>query len=203
MSAAVAAQGCGGAAADTDPQPKYPPLSAFSVCTVMRYECGMAPKMSTYASRERAAQAFQLRASRLSWREIADRLGYRSVGAAQSAVSRHVDRERREAAPTTIEAHKQAMETRTRALTQRFVEAFKAKDDDTLVTLNREIARNEVELAKLGGLYEPARVDVTVTADPSALIAQTRDRLLAVLAEREQHQPAAIGGGVIEGEVIE
>ncbi|OBF42829.1 hypothetical protein A5719_10320 [Mycolicibacterium peregrinum] len=162
----------------------------------------MAPKMSTYASRERAAQAFQLRANRLSWREIADRLEYRSVGAAQSAVSRHVERERRDAPPTTIEAHKYAMESRTRALTQRFVAAYQAKNDDALVMLNREIARNEVELAKLGGLYEPARLDVTVTADPSALIAQARDRLLAVLAEREQHQPAAIGGGVIEGEVI-
>lgn len=156
--------------------------------------------MSRYASRERAAEAFQLRASRLSWREIANRLGYRSVGAAQSAVAAHVARERREAAPTTIEAHKSAVETRTRALTQRFVAAYQAKDDDTLVMLNREIARNEVELAKLDGLYEPERVDVTVTADPSALIAQTRDRLLAVLAEREQRQLPATP--IIEAEVV-
>ncbi|ORV98451.1 hypothetical protein AWC13_13445 [Mycobacterium kubicae] len=157
--------------------------------------------MSRYASRERAAEAFALRAQRLSWREVCDRLGYRSVGAAQTAVARHVERNRRnEATATTIEAHKYAIETRTRAMTQRFVAAYRAGDDDTLVMLNREITRNEVELAKIGGLYEPERVDVTVTADPSALIAQTRERLLAVLAEREQHQLPATP--IIEAEVV-
>lgn len=160
----------------------------------------MAPRMSTYASRERAAEAFQLRASRFSWREVADRLGYRSIGAAQSAVNRHVERLRREPTATSIEAHKFGIETRTRALTQRFAAAYKAGDDDTLVTLNREIVRNEAELAKLGGLYEPERVDVNVTTDPAALIAQTRDRLLAVLAEREQRQLPVTP--IIEAEVV-
>lgn len=161
----------------------------------------MAPRMSTYASRERAAEAFALRASRHSWKEVADRLGYRSIGAAQSAVNRHVERLRREPTPTSIESHKFAIETRTRAMTQRFVAAYKSGDDDTLVTLNREIARNEIELAKLGGLYEPERVDVTVTADPSALVDQTRDRLLSVLAEREQRPlPAA---PILEAEVVQ
>ena len=56
----------------------------------------MAPTMSRYASRERAAEAFQLRASRHSWREVCDCLGYRSIGAAQTAVNRHVERLRRE-----------------------------------------------------------------------------------------------------------
>lgn len=115
----------------------------------------MPPKMPTYASRERAAEAFQLRASRYSWREVADRLGYRSIGAAQTAVNRHVERLRREPTATSIEAHKFAIETRTRAMSARFTQAFKAGDDDTLVTLNREIARNEAELAKLAGLYAP------------------------------------------------
>lgn len=158
--------------------------------------------MPTYASRERAAEAFQLRASRYSWREIADRLGYRSIGAAQTAVNRHVSRLRRETTETTVESHKFAIETRTRAMSQRFAVAFKDGDDDTMISLNREIVRNEAELAKLGGLYEPEAVNVNVTATPAAIIAEARDRLLAVLAEREQHRPAAISGGVIEGEVI-
>lgn len=147
----------------------------------MRYLCGMAPKMTTYASRERAKEAFQLRASRLSWREICDRLGYRSVGAAQTAVSRHVERERREAAATTIEAHKFAIETRTRAMTQRFVRAFTNGDDDTMVMLSREIARNEAELAKIGGLYEPEVLNVNVTQTSTQIIAEARERLLAVV----------------------
>lgn len=141
----------------------------------------MAPRMSTYASRERAAEAFQLRASRFSWREVCDRLGYRSIGAAQSAVNRHVERLRREPTTTSIEAHKFAIETRTRALSQRFAAAYKVGDDDTLVTLNREIVRNEAELAKLGGFYEPETVNVNVTQTPAAIIAEARERLLAVV----------------------
>jgi hypothetical protein len=132
----------------------------------MRYECVGGPKLSTYARRERAAEAFQLRASRHSWREICERLGCRSLGAAQSAANRHVERLRREPAITSFEAYKFAIETRTRALTQRFTAAYRAGDDDTLVTLNREIVPNEAELAKLDGLYEPQTVNVTVTQTP-------------------------------------
>lgn len=141
----------------------------------------MPPKMSTYASRERAAEAFQLRASRYSWREVADRLGYRSIGAAQTAVNRHVERLRREPTTTSIEAHKFAIETRTRALSQRFAAAFRGGNDDTLVTLNREIARNEAELAKLAGLYAPEQIDINVTQTSTQIIAEARERLLAVV----------------------
>ncbi|WKG01394.1 hypothetical protein [Mycolicibacterium sp. HK-90] len=141
----------------------------------------MAPKMSAYASRARAEEAFKLRASRHSWREVCDRLGYRSIGAAQTAVSRHVARQRREATPTTIETHKAAIELRTRALSQRFVRAFANGDDDTLVTLNREILRNEAELAKIGGLYEPEVLNINVTQTPTQIIAEARERLLAVV----------------------
>lgn len=141
----------------------------------------MAPTMSRYASRERAAEAFQLRASRYSWREVADRLGYRSIGAAQTAVNRHVERLRREPTAISVEAHKFAIETRTRALSQRFAAAFRWGDDDTLVTLNREIVRNEAELAKLGGLYEPETLNVNVAQTPAAIIAEARERLLAVV----------------------
>ncbi|OQZ88814.1 hypothetical protein BST11_21055 [Mycobacterium alsense] len=146
--------------------------------------------MPRYASRERAAEAFQLRASRHSWREVCDRLGYRSVGAAQSAVNRHVERLRREPKTTSFEAHKFAIQTRTRALTQRFTAAYRAGDDDTLVTLNREIIRNEAELAKLDGLYEPETVNINVTQTPAAIIADTRERLLAAVDAEVVEVPA-------------
>lgn len=170
-------------AADRPAPSTCPPNSAFWYRMVLRYNCGMAStKMSRYASRERAAEAFALRGQRLSWREVCDRLGYRSVGAAQTAVARHVERNRRnEATATTIEAHKYAIETRTRALTQRFVAAFKRQDDDTLIDLNRELIRNEAELAKLGGLYEPETINVNVTQTPADIIADARRRLLAVV----------------------
>ncbi|CAN3128605.1 hypothetical protein ACNUDN_02381 [Mycobacterium sp. smrl_JER01] len=168
----------------------------------MRYECGMAPKMSAFASQQRAAEAFNLRASRYSWREVAERLGYRSIGAAQSAVSRHVARVRRESTETTVESHKAAIETRTRALSQRFVMAFKAGDDDTMVTLNREIARNEGELAKLGGMYMPERSEMTVTVDqtPAAIIDRMEAELLALAAQRQPQQ--ALQGNIIDAEVL-
>lgn len=137
--------------------------------------------MPRYASRERAAEAFQLRASRHSWREVCDALGYRSIGAAQTAVNRHVERLRREPKATSFEAHKFAIQTRTRALTQRFTAAYRAGDDETLITLNREIIRNEAELAKLDGLYEPETVNVNMTQTPAAIIADTRERLRAVV----------------------
>jgi hypothetical protein len=160
----------------------------------------MAATMSRHASQERAAEAFQLRASRYSWREVCDRLGYRSIGAAQSAVNRHVERLRREPTTTSVESHKFAIETRTRAMTARFTAAFTVGDDDTLIALNREIVRNEAELAKIGGIYEPERVNVNVATDPTAIIDRMESELLALVAQR-QPRPA-LGGNAIEGEVI-
>ncbi|MBF6161059.1 hypothetical protein [Nocardia cyriacigeorgica] len=152
----------------------------------------MAPKMSTYDSRQRAEDAFNLRASRHSWREVCDRLGYGSVGAAQAAVNRHVERRRREALPVSVETHKAGIEIRTRALNQRFVAAYKSGDDNTLVALNREIVRNEAELARLGGMYEPETVTITVAQTPTAIIAEARERLLAVV-DAEVVEPKEIG----------
>ncbi|MGE4024691.1 hypothetical protein [Mycolicibacterium sp.] len=154
----------------------------LATASEVRYKFGMpGPTMSRYASRARAKEAFELRGQRYSWREIAERLGFRSVGAAQSAVAAHVARERREPTATSIEAHKFGVETRTRALTQRFVAAFRSGDDDTLVSLNREIRSNEVELAKLGGFYAPDKLDVTVTQTSAAIIEDARRRLLEVV----------------------
>ena len=137
--------------------------------------------MPVFKSRERAAEAFALRASHYSWREVCEHLGYRSVGAAQSAVKRHVERNKRgESTPVRIEAHRYAIETRTRALTQRFTSAFMDGDDGNLVLLNREIRSNEIELAKIGGLYEPATVNVNVQQKSVVeIIAETRERLRA------------------------
>jgi hypothetical protein len=142
----------------------------------------MAPKMSSYASSARAKEAFELRARRLSWREICDRLGYRSIGAAQTAVNRYTARERREPTTTSVETHKFGIETRTRALNVRFAAAFQAADDDTLISLNREIIRNEAELARIGGFYMPERIDVTVTQQTlPELVAAARERALEIV----------------------
>lgn len=93
-------------------------------------------------------------------------LGYRSIGAAQSAVNRHVERLRWGPGFTSVEAHKIAIESRTCAATSRFAGAFATGDDDTMITLNREMARNEAELAKLAGMYAPVQFHVNVAHIP-------------------------------------
>ena len=103
------------------------------------------------------------------------------MGAAQTAVNRHIERERRESSASKFETHKAGIEIRTRALNQRFVAAWKSGDDNTLVALNREIVRNEAELARLGGMYEPETVTINVSQTPAAIIAEARERLLAVV----------------------
>jgi hypothetical protein len=53
---------------------------------------------------------------------------------------------------------------RSRVLGERLAAAYVRGDDDGLVMLNRELARNDSELAKLQGLYAPTEVSVTVSA---------------------------------------
>ena len=52
--------------------------------------------------------------------------------------------------------------------------------------LNRELARNGDQLAKLTGTYQPERQQVAVTVGRSAaeILAEGKSQLLAVLAER-------------------
>lgn len=100
-----------------------------------------------------------------------------------------------------MEAHKFAIETRTRAMSQRFAAAFRNGDDDTLVTLNREIRANEIELAKLGGFYAPEQVDVNVSHDATAIIDRMESELLALVANRPPQN--AIGGTIIDADVEE
>jgi len=130
----------------------------------MRYECGVAPVMSSYDSRARAAEAYELRCAHHSWREVCAKLGFRSVGAAQSAVNRHVARLGREPTETARQTRQDSIRLRSRVLGERLAAAYVRGDDDGLVMLNRELARNDSELAKLQGLYAPTEVSVTVSA---------------------------------------
>lgn len=119
--------------------------------------------MSRYDSRARAAEAYELRTAHHSWREICTKLGFRSVGAAQSAVNRHVARLGREPTETSRQTREDAIRLRSRVLGERLAVAYVNGDDDKLVMLNRELARNDSELAKLQGLYvERSVLDVRV-----------------------------------------
>ena len=77
--------------------------------------------------------------------------GFRSVGAAQTAVNRHVARLGREPTETSRQTREDSIRLRSRALGERLAVAYVNGDDDKLVMLNRELARNDSELAKLQG----------------------------------------------------
>lgn len=99
------------------------------------------------------------------------------------AVARLLDR----TPPVRAEAlrRQEAEELRIRraALHERFADARQRKDDDALVSLNRELDRVATRWSKLHGLDAPERqeVNVNVTQTATAIIADARERLLAVV----------------------
>lgn len=159
--------------------------------------------MNRQDSRARAEEAFRLRAAGRTWSEISTALGYRSRGAAQLAVRRLMDR-----TPAETPGHARAKADETLRITQsvlfgRLAAATQRGDDETLTRVAKEIRATVAERSKLAGAYAPQRteVDVTVTTDPSAIIARAEADLLALVAERQQHQLPATP--ILEAEVIE
>jgi hypothetical protein len=187
------------------------PLGPGRVCTVVRYKLGMpgpTKGMLRRDSRQRAAVASALRADHRSWREVARALGYRSVGAAQAAVKAHLDREYRQPHEQTVWEQIEAVKLRQRVLGDQLATATLEGDVDRIVMLNKELARNGDQLAKLTGTYAPdrQRVDVSVDATPSAVSAQwLRQITEAAAAAVHGGQPAALASAaeVIDAEVIE
>jgi hypothetical protein len=153
--------------------------------------------MSRYASRGRAAEAYELRVAHHSWREICTKLGFRSVGAAQTAVNRHVARLAREPTETSRQTREDSIRLRSRVLGERLAVAYHNGDDEKLVMLNRELARNDSELARLQGLYAPTEVSVRVSS-----IEDNRAALLAKL-ERDKSALPVPKPAVIDAEVEE
>lgn len=141
----------------------------------------MAPTMPIRDSRDRAEQAFQLRAIGRTWAEIADALGYRSRGAAQLAVKRLHSRQPPASPEAARRSSLEALRVCRSVLFERFADAKRSGDDGTLIGLHRELARNISESAKLAGAYSPTVIDVNVTQTVTELIADTRARLLAAI----------------------
>lgn len=143
----------------------------------------MPPVSNRQDARRRAERAHQLRAIGRTWQEIADSLGYRNRGSAQDAVARLLAR----TAPETPEAlrRQEAEELRIRraVLHERFHAARQREDDDALAMLNRELDRVSARQAKLHGLDAPERAEVNVHVEqtPAAIIADARERMLAVV----------------------
>lgn len=144
--------------------------------------------MSLRDSRARAERAFGLRSIGRTWREVCNELGYKSVGAAQLAVSRHLTRSSPEPVEVTRRGAVESLRITTSVLFDRFAAAVGREDDATVALLNREIVRNRDQLAKLTGAYMPERTEVDVRV---STVEDNRRRLLAQL-ERKSVLPAVI-----------
>ena len=166
----------------------------------------MPPEMSHRESRERAEQAFRLRSLGYTWRAVAEHLRYRSAGAAQSAVNRHLDRTPPESSEAARRSATERLQITSTILAERLFQARESGDDDRLVAVSRELRSTTSELAKLNGLNVPVaqQVDVTVHQDATAIIDRMETELLALAARHKNPtqlaQPALLA---IEGEIIE
>ncbi|WP_240760991.1 hypothetical protein [Mycolicibacterium sp. CR10] len=158
------------------------------------------PTMTREDSRRRAERAHRLRALGRTWQEVADAEGYRSRGAAKTAVERLHAAEPGETADEVRRYASDTLRIVRSILVGRFADASTSGDDQTLVSISRELHRNLDQWSKLVGAYAPTTQDVNVRVEqtPAAIIAETERRLLALAAERQPSLP----GNIIEGEVI-
>jgi hypothetical protein len=158
----------------------------------------MAPVMNHQDSRARAAAAYRLRAVGRTWQEVADALGYRSCGAAHTAVTRHLDRTPAESVSTARRSATESLRIVQSVLFERFADAKQRGDDETLAMLARELRNNVGEVAKLRGLYAPARseVEINIHQTATAILDRAESELLALTAERQRQIP------VLDAEVI-
>ena len=138
-----------------------------------------------------------------TWQEIADQLGYRSRQAASQAVKRLGNRTPPETVEQARAKHDNALRLLQRSNFTRYLTALQAGDDNTALQYSKEIRSTVAERAKIVGAYAPQRaeVDVNMSTDPSAIIDRMESELLGLVAQRQP--PPALGGDVIEGEVIE
>ncbi|MBI3213145.1 MAG: hypothetical protein HYZ38_04935 [Mycobacterium sp.] len=162
----------------------------------------MAPVMPHRDSRQRAEQAFRLRSLGYTWRAVADHLGYRSAGAAQTAVNRHLERTPPESPEAARRSVTERLQITSAILAERLFQAREDGDDDRLVAVSRELRNTTTELAKINGLNVPVaqQVDLTVSTSATEVIDRMERELLAIAAER---QPQFAISEVIEGEVIQ
>ncbi len=152
------------------------------------------PTMNHQDSRARAERAFQMHAIGRTWAEVSRELGYKSRGAAQAAVARLHSRQPAESVDSARRSAAESLRITSAVLFDRFAKAAKREDDDTLALLNRELVRNRDQLAKLGGLYQPERVDIdlNVRQTPAEIISDARARLMAVIDAEVIDEPKEI-----------
>lgn len=163
----------------------------------------MPPTMNRQDSRARAEEAFRLRAVGRTWAEISQTLGYRSRGAAQLAVRRHLERNAPESPEAARRSASEGLRITKSVLFATLADARRSGDSQAVVSTAKAIADMIEKDARLNGLHAPARteVDVSVSANPAAIIDRLETELLALVAQRPPQ--TAIGGNIIDAEVEE
>jgi hypothetical protein len=137
--------------------------------------------MSLAESRARAEQVFVMREVGMqSWSRIRDALGFKSVGAAQQAYKRY---QRRNPLPNAESARAGIVERKRVALAlalESLADALGGGDHQMVARLIDVFTRADAELARLYGLSRET-VDINVTQTAATIIADARERLLAVI----------------------
>lgn len=137
--------------------------------------------MTLAESRERAERVAYLRSVvRLSWSRIAAECGFKSVGAAQQAYKSHRRRNPLPGGETVLAEISDRQEYRTQKGTLALERALAAGEYSTVANLIRALAANDADLAKWFGIGSET-VNVNVTASLPQVIAENRERLMAVL----------------------
>src|SRR6476469_7483059 len=130
--------------------------------------------MSRRLSRQRAEQAARLRATGLTWQEVADRVGYRSRQGAFDAVAALYKRLPPESPETARRSLTEGLRIQLSRLHQRFADAESRNDTDAMVALARELRGTSETIARINGLSAPQRTEIVVTVrqTPAAIIDQ-------------------------------
>ncbi|MGH3556421.1 MAG: hypothetical protein ACRDTK_02735 [Mycobacterium sp.] len=139
--------------------------------------------MSREDSRRRAERARWLRGTGKTWQQIADSEGFRSRRAAQLAVARLAESEPAENITTARRTAADGLRITKSIMFAGLADAKQQGDHQAVVSYARAIADNIDKDAKINGLHVPVaqQVDVTVTQTPAAIIADAREKLLAVV----------------------
>jgi hypothetical protein len=139
----------------------------------------MAQVMPLAESRERAEQAY---VACLPWSKVAHRLGYRSVGAAQSAVARYAARNPLPSAQGAADEIVARKRHTVGIATSSLAAAHKKGDHRAVAALVDAITRADAEYARLFGLgSNEVNVNVKVHQSPSEIIEAATLQLLQVV----------------------
>ncbi|MDX1880088.1 hypothetical protein SBE55_19995 [Mycolicibacterium sp. 141076] len=129
----------------------------------------------------------------LSWSKVAERCGYRSVGAAQTAVKRYAARN---PLPSAQAAADEIVARKRHSLSIAYASlsaAFKAGDYRTVAQLVDSITRADAELARLFGIgSENVQVNVKLDQTAVEIVAAARERLMAVIDAEVVEEPKGI-----------